>query len=437
MSDKAAAIANSNEDEGDEDGEEEEIAEAPRNGRGSARVDPFDVASKAATDELEGNEKPAAKPKAKKPEEKPASKPEKKEAPKATQKPADGDDDEGEPDTGDAPKAAATPAQAPATAKSYWSRERRESFDYQPKSVQEAWLAEEPAPNNHWTTEQKTTFARQPRDVKEAWLEQSLALERGFGQRFESLAGERKLADGIRQAVPQEIRAVMANKNLDEVAVFSKLLGYQQQAMKDPTGYIRSFMQANGIDPSSLGASAADGQDSSHAPKQADVESHPAYQAMRAEVEQLKAHVTNEIKQRTEQKNSQIESDVTGFLGSRNAEGDLLYPFARVLQGAMADVITSDPGRYGSMGVKERCHEAYTLALETYPELKQISRTAKTAPVDEPEDEDADTEEEAQAARLKKATTKKTRTPQSVPTSGRSGDAFDRASAAASKSLGY
>ena len=49
--------------------------------------------------------------------------------------------------------------------RSYWSRERKEAFRYQPKFVQQEWLDEEPAPNARWSDATKEAFAKLPREA--------------------------------------------------------------------------------------------------------------------------------------------------------------------------------------------------------------------------------------------------------------------------------
>jgi hypothetical protein len=72
--------------------------------------------------------------------------------------------------------------------------------------------------------------------------------------------------------------------------------------------------------------------------------------------------------------------------------------------------------------------------LQGFPELTPPKKTVTPAPVDEPEEEETDSEEETQAEKLRKASTKKSKTPQAAPSNG--GDPFARAFARAEKRVG-
>lgn len=422
----------------DSDEDEESAAGEREPVRRTRHADAFADAFEAAEKELEPGAKKPAKPNAKAAEPEEKAKPEPRPTPKRQADPeADDADDDAE--DGDRPTAAKSERLEP---KSYWPRDRRDSFAYQPRSVQEAWLAEAPAPPVHWPQDMKDNFGRQPREAQEAWLTQSQHLERGYSQRFEQLAGERKLAEGIRSAVSPQQRALMQERGLDEVGVFGALMRLQQQSMEDPIGYIRDFATKNRIDLHALvgDPASAGGQQNGQngAPMQADISSHPAYRALKAEFDALKGTVTNDLQQRQQEQERRIAEDMDRVLAERNEGGDPAYPFVRVLAGTMAEILERNPERYGSMGIRDRFVEAYNIALESFPELKPVQRPAqpKPSPADELDEDDADPEDEAEAEKLKKAATKKSRTPQSAPGNGR-GDPFARAFSRAEKQVGH
>ena len=434
----------------DIDANEDEDIDRPQDRGGGKSVDPFDRASRDAEKELgivdedEIDDSPVkAKPKTKPLEaKKEKARPKKEVAVEESddEDSADGDDDDIEPVK---PVAKAKVPKGPMEPKSYWGRERREAFQYQPEHIQAAWLEEEPTPNAHWTEDQKAAFVKQPREVKEAWLSQSHALEKGFGQRFEALAQERKLAEGIRHSVTPQMRSIMQQRGIDEVSAFKGLMELQRESMEDPVGYLRNFIMRNKIDPRVIFGESGGGngqENSQQTQRQADLESHPTVRALKAEVEALRGAVSGDFRQREEEQLRRTGEEMQKALQKRDERGNSAYPYVRLLHGDMTAILAriqqSDPERFASMGVDQRLAESYALALEGYPELKQMQQTAAPAPIDESDDEDADTEENAQAARLKKAATKKTRTPQTSPSSGRASDPFDRASAKADKQLG-
>jgi hypothetical protein len=441
------------------------------------KEDPFGAAFEAAEKEVEGEPAPkkpakAAKVKAQEPDDedepeekpKPAKKPAakdakaKEQAEKGDEEPDDADaesDDEDEDEEADdeakakadakakkAEKLAAEKAKKPLAAKQWWSKERREAFAYQPRHVQETWLEEAPVPDVRWPDEQKAAFAKLPREGQEMYLTQAKELERGYNDKFQSLAGERKAFEAIKNAVTPEMRALMEQRKLDEPAVFKRLMDLQLQSMKDPYGYIKSFIDNNRLDLRHIYPAAAGdtGEDQQHASPRtnmqqpADITSHPVVHALLGEINTLKEAVMSDRQQRELEGERRRADEVNKAVTDKDEEGNSRYPYIRILSGPMAEIIESDPERFSSMGVKEQIAESYRLALDAYPELTPPKPSAPPPKIDESEDEDAEAEKEDESAKLKKAATKKSKAPQTAPTTG--GDPFERAFSKASRQIG-
>lgn len=335
----------------------------------------------------------------------------------------------------------------PLTPKNYWARERREAFPYQTREVQEAWLNEAPAPHAHWATDHKDMFAKQPREVQEAWLEHTQSVERGYGRKFEELAGERKLATEIRETITPEIRTQMQQFGLkSEAEVLKGLLHLQQQSVQNPVKYARDFIVRNKLDirhfiPDDEGNWPADFGGQNGATPQADIESHPVVRQLLAKVTSLEGRLESDVKQREENEARAVDDDMAKIIAERDETGEPRFPYIRLLGDRMAEIIESDPARFGAMGHLDGVQAAYDLALKSFPELPQTKRTAtkksKPTPVEELDgeaDDEADSEEDAATVKLKQAATKKSKTPIAAP--GTSGDPFDRAFAKAEKQLG-
>lgn len=269
-----------------------------------------------------------------------------------------------------------------------------------------------------------------PREAKELFLERHQEIERGFSQKFEALAGERKLAEGIRQAVPPNIRAQMESLKLDEIGAFTGLLQLQQKSKQDPYGYVRDFVVRNRMDLRRLIGSIAGNAEQEDGGMQADIESHPVVRHFMAEVETLKGTVSGDLRKREQQDSDRLEGEMSTALAEKGEDGNSRYPFIRVLADTMAQIVDRNPERFDAMGTQEVVAEAYKLALEAYPELKQTQRTARASRLDE---DDADSAEDEASARLQQAATKKSKTPLSVP--GTPGDPFSRAFSKAEKQL--
>lgn len=425
----------------------------------TGKKDPFTEAFNQAQDTIHANdeEKPepaptkAAAPKAKEPEEKPKKAVEPEDKPKAEKKVEPETDEESEEDTAadtkeEKPASKAEPKpKGPLEPKKWWSNRRREAFKFQPRHVQEAWLTEAPQPDQRWTEEQKATFAKIPVAGQELILEKSQEIERGYGEKFENLAKERKLADEIRKAVPAQLRAAMEERGLTEPQVFQRLAQQQVFALASPREYILKFMADARIDPASLFQQQVgpDGQPlplQQQAQRQAayDIRAHPDYQAMQAELQELRA----ERQKASEFDDERLSTDIQDTLNETDGEGNSLYPFIRVLAAPMADIIEADPERFNALGTKDRISAAYFQALEDYPELQAIHMAAPqpaAVEVDEPKPAPKQAEpddERERVAKLEKAVTPKSTTPASAPASVKSGDPFEKAWASALKTLG-
>jgi hypothetical protein len=317
----------------------------------------------------------------------------------------------------------------------YWKKERQEAFRYQPKFVQQEWLDEEPAPNARWSAETKEAFGKLPREAKELYLTQMSEFERGFGQKFQSLAAERKLAEDIRAAVPPHVRAYMDQKGLSEAQVLGTLLNLQQQSMQDPAGYIRNFVQNNRLNPAEVfGIEAKPAE-----PLTMDaIRTHPEYQQLATQFDALRREVQQERAHRAEEENRRLAAEFEQIVQDRDGDGEPLYPYIRLLADPMARILDSDPELFGSMATRDRFATAYRMALEEFPELKPLKRPAVPPPADEQVVMDAHAvEEEKRAGNLERAITPKPRTPMPMPQgAGKTGDPLTDAIRAAERKLG-
>lgn len=377
--------------------------------------DEFTAAFNRAQDQLAGEEdkpkeKAKTKPKAEK-EEKPAPK---KEAKKAEPEKAD---DDGEEEAEEETKAEAKKPETPQKleAKKWWNAKKRDAFAQMPRHIQEEWLAETPQAPKHWSEDQRAAFEKLQPEGQEILLERHQELERGANERFMSSAADRKFSEEIRAAVSPQMRNFMQQRGLTEQQVFSKLLGYQHQAMTDPVGYVRQFIANSKINPLDVIPMDSDGKVSgSPAPSQpADIKAHPDYQALAAEVQALRA----ERQQREAENHQKGMVEFQGMLAEKDGEGNSLYPFIRILADPMAQIIRSDPERYGSLSVKDRLTVAYHQALDDFPELSAIRLTAPKPKADEPAGDNAASADSERDAKLEKAIAPKSRTPQVTPAS--------------------
>lgn len=447
----------------------------------TGKQDPFAAAFNEAQDELRGvdpeeddepepapKKQPAPAKKAPEAEAKPKKEaesepePEKKPAPKAEASEEADDDAEEVAEAPKTEKKEEKPAEAkepepkkekgPLEAKKYWPSRKREAFRFQPRHVQEAWLAEVPKPDQRWSEEQKTAFDKLPLEGKELLLERHQEFERGYGEKFEGLAKERKALEDVQKAVPPQMRTIMDQRGITEPQMLAKLAQQQLFAWANPKGFISKFIQDSKINPADLFPNSRSGVQPQNgegeqpttqqsAPQQAnpadfDIRSHPHYQAMAAKVRELEEAQTKAA----ESEDERFTAEFNGLLSEADGEGNSLYPFIRVLAGPMATIIENDSDRFDGLSIRDRLAAAYYQALEDFPELTAIYMTAPTPEpkVDEPEVKPvADSSGESERlAKLEKAVTPKSQAPAMASASSASGDPFEQAFASAKKQLG-
>jgi hypothetical protein len=405
-------------------------AETPKPGRvnenRSGSPDPFSQAFNSAMDDMDAKARKADAD-IDEPEEDPETAPAAEPASPTTAPAA--------PQTAVEPPAPETPP-APKELPKWWSKERREAYRYQPKDVQEAWLADDPEPNSRWPAEVKERFVALPREAKEVILDQLAEADRGLNQKFQALAGERKLAEEIRSAVPEHLRATMEQRGLTEPQVFAHLLALQDQSMKDPAGFIRNFVQNNRLDPAAVfGVEAQRPEDM---PPDT-IRAHPEYRQLHAQFDALNRQVQAERAQRAEEESRRMEAEFEQVVQDTDGDGNPRFPYIRLLAEPMARIIESDPEPFRSMDTKSKFAAAYTQALELYPELRPVKRPTPTPPpADEPAvTTDVHAEEEAKRAEtLQRAISPKSRTPLSpLPGNGKTGDPLEDALNAARRQL--
>lgn len=417
----------------------------------AAKSDPFAAAFKAAQVELGEVEadKPAKKPapKAKagddgeadkkpaKPDEK-AKKPDQKDekADKAKAKAKDGadegdDDDQADGEDEDKPKKA-----EPLKARRHWSARRQEEFAYLDPETQRAWLAEDIKPLETWDEPRKAMFAALPDPAKEEFLAAAKELEKGYQTKFQALANERKAFADIEAAIPPRVRAVMQQRGADVATAFKTLVRLQDFAMADPVGYVADFIKRGKLDVNAIADALGDTAPARQASRQDPdelVRNHPAVAQMAQQIKQLEGQLAGYAKQQTQV----AETEFNALMMKRDAGGQLVYPYARLLGGYMADLLEEEPESFEGLSQAEQFDQLYKRAVAAHPELR-AAKAAKPRPADEADAEDEDDAEDERTKRAKEARTRKSSKPHTAP-SGKPRDAFAAAYEAAAKQTGF
>ena len=139
-----------------------------------------------------------------------------------------------------------------------------------------------------------------------------------------------------------------------------------------------------------------------------------------------------------EAESRRFQAEYEQVVQQTDGDGKPLYPYIRLLADPMARIIESESEHFSSMTTAEKLATAYALALEEFPELMPLKRTAVPPKADVPAVKDAHTAaEERRQESVEKALTPKPRAPTPSPkANGSSGDPLDDALRAASRQLG-
>jgi hypothetical protein len=396
---------------------------------------PKEAAPKAKAKADEGDKpKPKAKPaeKADDDDDQADAKAKAKAKPAEKAKKAADDDDDGDDDPdGNPPKAPGAKKDEPLAPRRGWSKRRQEDFAYLDRETQAAWLSEPLTPDERWDEATKATFAKMPTEVQDEWLHQSRQLEKGYQGKFEALAGERKMLEEIKTAVPPRVRELMTARKMTEAQVFKTLTELQEYAMNDPAGYVADFIRRGKLDVNDI-AERLLGEGQAARPQQLAIEQHPAFRKQQERLEALERQLSDEAKAREEQASSVVTTEVTSAITERDEGGELRYPWGRLLSPYMADLIQDDAESFAGLAPKQVFEKAYRIALDAHPELKRASRNSKPSPDEDDEEQTADAKRQE---KVKAAQTVKSKTPNTAPKANGGGSAFSKAYERAERQL--
>ena len=350
---------------------------------------------------------------------------------KPEEKPAEGEKKEPEDKAKDEAK---EEKKGPLEPKKYWSTRKKDAFKYLPRQTQEAWLEEAPAPDQRWTAEQKEAFSKIQRDGQELILERAQEMERGYGEKFRKLADDSKLAEEIRNAIPDEYKEYFNSRNITPAKAFSQLIALQKMASDDPVAYAKKFITDYRLNPADIFAVDQEGKviiKPSRTEPLADITSHPEYRALKQRLQQSEAQLQAAL----EAENARRAGEVESLIGDIGEDGNPRFPFIRLVGEHMARIIESESDRFDGLSPRDTLQIAYNLALEDFPELKALQAAAPKPRIDESKATQADLLERARAEKLAGAVTPKSHTPATAPAASNSLNALDAAIAKAAAQL--
>jgi hypothetical protein len=218
-----------------------------------------------------------------------------------------------------------------------------------------------------WTDERKALFAKQPREIQEAMLSMGKEWETGFNKKFEELAGHRKLADGVREAFPPEVRAQMRDAGLDEVGSVKQLIAMQQSYMADPAKHIAGLIRHSGVDPRVF----LQGQDAGHTNDDPFRQAlAPVLNPLIAQIQELKQHHAIVLQERQDSLNKATEATILDFAGAKGGDGSLQYPHLERVADTMAEIIIADPRLRAMSDRRAQLETAYQMAVLGDPDLR-------------------------------------------------------------------
>lgn len=248
-----------------------------------------------------------------------------------------------------------------------------------------------------WTKERQELFGKQPREIQQAMLDMGRDWETGYQKKFEDLAGQRKIAEGVQALFTPELRAQAQAAGYDEVQAIGRLLEMQRLYNADPAGYIGGLLRHSRIDPRIFLSDPAQITEDDELRRSIE----PHLKPLREEVQFLRQQNASVQQERQAREARATQTAIADFAGAKDEAGVPVYPHLDRVVDDMAAIIQGDP-RIAAMGSHaEKLKAAYDMAVFGNAELRAemiMAEVSKRA---------AAVEAERAAATLRKAATSK------------------------------
>lgn len=239
-------------------------------------------------------------------------------------------------------------------------------------------------PPKHWPEADKQAFAKLTRDGQEIALKLAKNLEGGFTRKSQDLSDRAKFADSVRGLFDDATKAQLQGAGVDEVGYIRYLHSLQQQATKDPVGYIKWAMQNLGVRPEHLGISQAT-SDPKAQPQQgagqdplSDLLVDPKVTQLEAQLSKLQGIIENEQRAKAQAEHAQrtnsvnaINTQIRAFREALDDSGQLQYPHFDAVKAHMGALMDTDPDLAKMQDGPDKLKSAYEMAVWARPDLRQ------------------------------------------------------------------
>lgn len=229
----------------------------------------------------------------------------------------------------------------------------------------------------HWPEADRTAFGRLPREAQEILLRKSRDLEGGFTRKSQELSDRAKFADTLRGLIDETTRVQLRTAGLDEAGYFRYLHSLQQEATRDPVGYIKMAMQALGVTPEKIGWPSPPPPASSD-DDIAKLLADPKVAQLESRVQQLQEIIDREqqqralaIQARTANVVNTLNAQIQEFRESLDENGHLKYPHFDAVRKHMAALMETDPDLAKLPDGADKLQKAYDMAVWARPDLRQ------------------------------------------------------------------
>lgn len=233
---------------------------------------------------------------------------------------------------------------------------------------------EGPQPPAHWSQLERDRFAALPKEIQPILLEKVTNLERGYQEKFQTLAEAKRVHDEVGQ-IFAPLAGDLQRYRMTNVDAIKYLVATQQAMRRDPAGTLRALAKDYGIDLGTMAANpgaaapAAGQPAGSEAFGYLDPRAEQDIAALRAQVTPLTQTVqtlTQAIQaSANQQREAAFQNAVAAaneFANAKGPDGKALHPYYADVREAMAEL--------WEKGVVKSLPEAYELACQRNPEVK-------------------------------------------------------------------
>lgn len=280
------------------------------------------------------------------------------------------------------PKAEAKPSDDDTAGEDSASEDTSEVEASKPESEDDTSADASLTAPKHWPDADKQAFGKMTREGQEIALRLAKNLEGGFTRKSQELSDKARFADSVRGLIDQPTRQQLQMAGMDEGGYFRYLHSLQQEASRDPVGYLKKAMQHLGVKPDQLGISQTP-QTPPGTPPNQDAElaallADPKVSQLEAQLQKLQSRIEQDDQARQQAQQAEHanivntqQTWVRTFRESLDEHGQLAHPHFDTVVRHMGALMDTDPDLAKLQDGPEKMQAAYEMAVWARPDLRQ------------------------------------------------------------------